>query len=48
VICKTPGAPEGLAVPAPVISHEWGKDWIMITINETLSWSIVTQTFGSD
>jgi hypothetical protein len=32
-------------VTNPVISHEWGKDRIVITTNGTYPWSFVTQIF---
>jgi hypothetical protein len=31
--------------PVILVSHEWGKDRIVITTNETYQWSCVTQIF---
>jgi hypothetical protein len=31
----------------PVIGHEWGKNWIVITSNGTCLWSFMTQIFSN-
>ena len=43
--CSTSGARRVNLVTNPVISHEWGKDRIMIMSNETYPWSFVEQIF---
>ena len=39
--CSTCGARNLTLVTDSVVSHKWGKDWIMITIDGTYPWSFV-------
>ena len=41
--CSTCGTCRVTLVTYPVICHEWGKDWIVITTNGTYTWPFVTQ-----
>ena len=39
--CSTSGIRHGTLVSNQVMRHEWGKDRIVITTNETYPWSFV-------
>ena len=43
--CSTSSTSHVTLVTNPVISHEWGKNWIVIMTNRTYLWSFVTQMF---
>ena len=43
--CSTSGTCHVNLITNPVISHEWGKDWKVLTTSGTYPWSFVTQIF---
>ena len=43
--CFTCGTRRVTPVTNPMINHDWGKDWIMITTNGTYPSSFLTQMF---
>ena len=43
--CSICGTHPVTLVTCPVISHDWGKDRMIITTNGTYPWSFVTYTF---
>jgi hypothetical protein len=45
--CSTSGTRCFNLVTNPVISHQWEKDWGVVTTSETYPWSFVTQIFHS-
>jgi hypothetical protein len=45
--CSTSDTRRVNLVKNPVISHEYGKDWEVLTTSGTYPWSFVTQIFNN-